>query len=252
MAYAGMLPSGAWFSGSARLARGEDEDDALGLPAAVALMPVFYAASDDMFSALLRIRDKGVERKTVVRCDPSAVPAWVHSRLSVSDGKEPLSQAVLYDAYGSWFNAGENWPEALWNQYLQYSVPFKAYLANQTVTATVVTNGTDVTRLVVDAANNPAGVVLSVDNATGQMQGTFTIQANGGSESVSYWGVFTPGWKEGCDCGGTAGASDTSVRPFAVGAWWRTAGPYANQSVGGKNVTVQKARIGNLVTIGEL
>ena len=219
--YAGYLPNGKAFSGSAGALVGLAGDDD-----GQVRVPVFYTASGEDFSSLLRIVPNGAgrasETRQMVWSERGACARWQHA------DSPSASYARDYLAYGSWYDPAENWQTRMKADYDgKTTLPFSAEGMAQV--STVVASAAGL------ASGSPNGLSLTLSFAasSGAVGGTIRDQ---GQTEYSFFGMVMPGWSAGCgDCG--LDPTTSVVIPFVCGAY---SIKRDGVSVGGK-ITVEEA-----------
>lgn len=223
MRYAGFLPNGQAFSGSAVLVA-DDVD--------TALLPICYRTAKDFFTAVLRIKANGAVQ--AVECDEGILPCWIHT--------EALPEAGSYVRYGSvfgsWIDAKQNLLETVNPQSDGHDL--------------VAVNGDDKLEIPVVISEKTAkldsavarkfGATLSLNRTTGLVSGRFkTLDAAGRTVTANYRGVLLPDWGDGCST-----CSDGDGAPWALGAFWFS--EKLTGEVNGRPRTVT-VKVGNLLYI---
>jgi len=250
MTYAGVLPTGKAFSGSAVLLP-TGWDATLAAPNwEKAYMAFLLQSSTDGLGGVLEIvRADAVnyglgQRKAVYVANeggaPIAIPRWVH--------REPATDEADYEAvlgvYGGKYDASESW-KAFYADYYKldagkygeetqvlsfwadpagvgFSDDYGAGL-DWSVAGYGVTLGytsKKVNTFSKQAKNAAAGFSISFSSATGVVSGSFRAPTEDGYATMKYRAVVLPGWGEsGCaEC--APGVQPAPERPFVSGAAW--------------------------------
>lgn len=190
MRYAGFLPNGQPFSGSAALVA--DGVDA-------AWLPIYYRTAKDFFTAVLRIKAGGAVQ--AVTCDADIRPGWTHAEAL----PEACSDVRYGLAVGSWIDARQDLLEPV-------STNRHDLVATGALEAIpVVISGR--TAKLDPAAARAVGATLSLNRTTGLLSGRFRmLDAAGKTVTANYRGVLLPDWGDGCPTCGDV--------PWAMGAYW--------------------------------
>ena len=214
MNFAGTLPNGKSLSGSTLLYRSGD----------AAMLPVFYGTPLECFGGCFRIRPNGLRSTTVVNVAEEMPPFWEH----IESGVEAFCTLQRYSGYGSWFDPTIDWTEKIgFLYYKKTSLPFSVSLDPEWLVAGSV-SGTASNELSFVDSGLLSPAAMQLDTSCGRLVGSFTVDG----AAIQYGGVLTPGWIEGCDCGGDATAGESVIRPFAFGAWWHpTQVPYESGGI---------------------
>lgn len=192
MRYAGFLPNGQAFSGSAVLVA--DGVDA-------ALLPIYYRTAKNFFTAVLRIKANGAVQ--AVTCDADVLPGWTHSEAL----PEACADVRYGSAVGSWIDAKQSLLETV-----DPAANGHDLVAEGAIEAIPVTIAATSVKLDPVAAK-ATGAKLSLNRATGLISGSFrTLNADGKTVTANYRGVLLPDWGDGCpECGDV---------PWAMGTYW--------------------------------
>lgn len=244
MTYAGLLPNGKGFSGTAYL-QPTEWDDTLATPAwAKAYMAFLLQSSTDGLGGVLEIdRAKAVgygksqrEVITVAAEDgvPFAIPHWIH--------RETVTDEADYEAdlgiFGGKYVSTENWKEFYTSYYALEGKTMSFFAEPQQIafsdnygpasawdlTGYGVTLGytakTKVNAFARQATGAAAGFSLAFDSANGIVKGKFRVQTENGNVTMTYRAIVLPGWgASGCtDC--AVGIQAAPDRPFVSGAAW--------------------------------
>ena len=192
MRYAGFLPNGQSFSGSAVLVA--DGVDA-------ALLPICYRTAKDLFTAVLRILADGAVQ--AVTCDADVRPGWTHTEAL----PEACSDVRYGSVVGSWIDAKQNLLETVDPAANGHDLVAEGALEAIPVTIAEKTAKLD------PAAAKAVGATLSLNRKTGLVSGRFrTLNADGRTVTANYRGIILPDWGDGCPTCGDV--------PWAMGAYW--------------------------------
>ncbi len=219
MRYAGFLPNGQSFSGSAVLtADGVDS----------ALLPICYRTSKDFLTAVLRIQANGAAK--AVTCDAAVLPWWMHAEALPA----ACSEVCYGDVVGSRIDAKQNLLETVSST----AVGHKLVAEGVWESGLPVIISETTARLEPNAAK-AVGAKLSLNRKTGLVSGSFkTENADGRTVTATYRGVLLPGWGDGCpSCGDV---------PWAMGAYWF--GERLTGEVNGRPKTLN-VKVGNVLYI---
>lgn len=219
MRYAGFLPNGQSFSGSAVLtADGVDS----------ALLPIYCRTSKDFLTAVLRIQANGATK--AVTCDAAVLPWWTHA-----EALPAACSGVCYgDVVGSRIDAKQNLLETVSST----AVGHKLVAEGVWESGLPVIISETTARLEPNAAK-AVGAKLSLNRKTGLVSGSFkTENADGRTVTATYRGVLLPGWGDGCpSCGDV---------PWAMGAFGFT--EKLTGEVNGRPKTLN-VKVGNVLYI---
>ena len=219
MRYAGFLPNGQSFSGSAVLtADGVDS----------ALLPICYRTSKDFLTAVLRIQANGATK--AVTCDAAVLPWWTHAEALPA----ACSEVCYGDVVGSRIDAKQNLLETVSST----AVGHKLVAEGVWESGLPVIISETTARLEPNAAK-AVGAKLSLNRKTGLVSGSFkTENADGRTVTATYRGVLLPGWGDGCpSCGDV---------PWAMGAFGFT--EKLTGEVNGRPKTLN-VKVGNVLYI---
>ena len=219
MRYAGFLPNGQSFSGSAVLtADGVDS----------ALLPICYRTSKDFLTAVLRIQANGAAK--AVTCDAAVLPWWTHAEALPA----ACSEVCYGDVVGSRIDAKQNLLETV----------SSTAVGHKLVAEGVWESGlpviiSETTAWLEPNAAKAVGAKLSLNRKTGLVSGSFkTENADGRTVTATYRGVLLPGWGDGCpSCGDV---------PWAMGAFGFT--EKLTGEVNGRPKTLN-VKVGNVLYI---
>lgn len=245
--YAGLLPNGVSFSGSAKLAP-YDWDSALSVPDwAYARLPLYLRTTSDRFSGVLKLERKIAEHygeimqnvctRCVVRHDDGAEPQWIHANPK-TDGD---AYGVSFKALGGKYVPSENLAELIGDnanalsffaidpagmgETLRYGTPqawsTDGYGISVTYDAKKKVN-------VIKAKSKTAGFTFVFDSATGVIRGSssaasgaFRLPTDLGYAPMNFRAVVMPGWGSS-NCISCGGSEEATERPFICGAAWTT------------------------------
>ena len=217
--YAGFLPNGQSFSGSAVLtADGVDS----------ALLPICCRTSKDFLTAVLRIQANGVAK--AVTCDAAVLPWWTHAEALPA----ACSEVCYGDVVGSRIDAKQNLLETVSSTADGHKLVAEGVW--ESGLPVIISETT--ARLEPNAAK-AVGAKLSLNRKTGLVSGSFkTENADGRTVTATYRGVLLPGWGDGCpSCGDV---------PWAMGAFGFT--EKLTGEVNGRPKT-QNVKVGNVLYI---
>ena len=244
-AYAGMLPDGRAFSGSA-VATPDAWKDVAGTnfcPRVV--VPVVSLGSLNVLAGAFQITPGAADAsatnmvedsRCAGRCSYKAIrrsvaPAteadffWRHVEKSAE-----ASYEVTLDAFGTYYVATDNFASCCAKTFQGGTLKFfvqdegggdsAAWPTNGAPTMTVTYTAKTKTNAI-KAASNKRGLTFTFTPSTGIVSGTFTL----GGEKMTYKGVVMPGWgSDNCTACGYASGLDGGVeaqdRPFISGAAW--------------------------------
>lgn len=212
MTYAGFLPNGQAFSGTATLVA--DGVDA-------ALLPVCYRTAKDFFTAVLRLEANGAAQ--AVGTGAGVRPWWTHA--------ETLAEAswdVAYDgAVGSWIDATRDLTETV-----DPTAAGHALVAEGGALEGVPVAISATAAKLDAAAAKSVGATLSLNRTTGLVSGRFKTSGSAGKAvTANYRAVLLPDWGDGClSCGGT---------PWAMGAFWTSEKLTGEANGKAKTITVK-------------
>ena len=219
MRYAGFLPNGQSFSGSAVLtADGVDS----------ARLPICYRTSKDFFTAVLRIQANGATK--AVTCDAAVLPWWTHAEALPA----ACSEVCYGDVVGSRIDAKQNLLETVSSTADGHKLVAKGIW--ESGLPVIISETT--ARLEPNAAK-AVGAKRSLNRKTGRVSGRFkTENADGRTVTATYRGVLLPGWGDGCpSCGAV---------PWAMGAFGFT--EKLTGEVNGRPKTLN-VKVGNVLYI---
>ena len=246
-AYAGVLPDGRAFSGSAVAT-----PDAWQVASATSfwsrvVVPVVSLGSLDTLAGAFQVTPGAADLnatnmyesglctgrcfyKTIRRSVAPAVealPYWRHAE----DAAE-ASYEVLLDAYGTYYVATDNFASCCQTTFQNTQLHFfvqdegdgdSANWPTNGAPSVVVTYTAKTKANAIKAGTNTRGLTLSFAPSTGIVSGTFKL----GVEKMTYKGVVMPGWGS-ADCTSCSfdeandGGVEAQMRPFISGAAWFT------------------------------
>lgn len=249
MTYAGVLPNGKSFSGTASLQPAE-WDTTLATPNwGSAYMAFLLQSSTDGLGGVLEIvRADAVNygiglRRAVYAAEvdgaPVAVPRWMHRETATDEADYSAELGV----FGGKYVASENWKK-FYADYYKLSADYGDEMQTLSFFAdpTVIDFSDDYgAALAWDAAGYgvtlgytskkentfakqskgaAAGFSISFSSATGVVSGSFRAQTEEGYAVMKYRAVVLPGWGDsGCsDC--APGVQPAPERPFVSGSAW--------------------------------
>ena len=257
MTYAGLLPNGKGFSGTATLVA-KDWISGEGFEYwKRAIVPMLSVSSADMFAGAVQITPGAADisatndvvggvctgrcsyktvRKSVATADECDL-VWRHV-----ENAEAISCEVTLSAYGTYYDSKEDFKMCCDNALSTSKLTLFALLgealdeeivddlgakalelgAPKSVTAVTVTfaKATKKAKIKTSAIVS-ADKKLSFTLGTGLVSGSFVLPFESGNMTLKYQGIVMPGWGDGnCgECNPAAGATDTS-RPFISGTAW--------------------------------
>ncbi len=192
MRYAGFLPNGQSFSGSAVLVA--DGVDA-------ALLPICSRTAKDFLSAVLRIQADGAVQ--AVTGDADVRPGWTHTEAL----PEACSDVRYGSVVGSWIDAKQDLLETVDPAANGHDLVAEGALEAIPVTIAATSVKLD------PVAARAVGATLSLNRKTGLVSGRFKVLNTAGKTvTANYRGVLLPDWGDGCPTCGKV--------PWAMGAFW--------------------------------
>ena len=244
-AYAGVLPDGRAFSGSAVATPDGWRDAASTSFWSRAVVPVVTVGSLNVFSGAFQITPGAFdaaatnmvqEGQCTGRCFyrairrsvapvPEADLFWRH----IEEATNACYEAAL-DAYGTYYVATENFASCCAAVFQNTPLRFFVQDEGEGDSAAWPTNGAPAVTVTYTAkkktntikvAKNNRGLTFTFTPSTGIVSGTFTLAG----EKMTYKGVVMPGWgSDSCTaCGYTVdypGGADAQLRPFISGTAW--------------------------------
>ncbi len=265
-AYAGVLPDGRAFSGSAVATPDEWKETVNTSFWSRAVVPVVTVGSLNVFSGAFQITPGAFDatatnmvqeglcagrcfyrsiRRSVAPAKEADLLFWRH----IEKATNACYEAAL-DAYGTYYVATENFASCCAAVF--QSTPLKFYVQDEgegdsvawptngapTVTVKYATK-TKINSIAV--AKNTRGLTLTFTPSTGIVSGAFTL----GGEKMTYKGVVMPGWgSDSCTaCGFVTdypGGADAQLRPFISGtAWFNDDFEYEDASGKSRTISVR-------------
>jgi thiol-disulfide isomerase/thioredoxin len=246
-AYAGILPDGRAFSGSA-VATVTPEDWKVAATASFwsrAVVPVVVVGSLNVFSGAFQITPGAADSlatnmvenglctgrcyyKTIRRSVAPAKEAdffWRHVEKA-----EDASYEASLDAHGTYYVATDSLVACCQSTFQNTSLRFFVQDEGEGDSANWPTNGAPVVTVsytsktktnAIKAGTNKRGLTLSFTPSTGIVSGKFTLDG----EKMTYKGVVLPGWgSDSCTACGYSGdypgGAESQLRPFISGAAW--------------------------------
>lgn len=207
--YAGSMPNGRVYSGTAYLQPSKADE---------LLLPLLATSSSDTLGAILRVRGDGAsiatQTRQVILAEDATEPYWVHNEGALTTA----SYEVPLRAYGSYYVA-EEWVARLLNDYGAKALALKFEAAGSAPFDWAVYGNATTLEL---EGSTPDDLIFTFVPSSGTLRGGFSTMINGGLRTVSFRGVVLPGWATGCGCGFDDGsAGEGIVRPFVTAAaWW--------------------------------
>ena len=229
MTYAGLLPNGRAFSGSAVVApRG-----------GAVLLPMLHVSSSDVLSGVLRI-DPSADLYRAVYPAPGVYPYWTHVETMVESAAN-YSQKL--DAFGclydpdadlvgccvttfqtqmlAFFALPENMPDAVAGLALG---DMDAWVTNNTAIKVFKSGEPATCRMrppnPTAAKEAPEALTFSFDRVNGLVSGTFNLLRGGVAVPTTFRGVVLPGWGTASCSTCSDGSHEAIKRPFVSGAGW--------------------------------
>ena len=229
MTYAGLLPNGRAFSGSAVVApRG-----------GAVLLPMLHVSSSDVLSGVLRI-DPSADLYRAVYPAPGVYPYWTHVETMVESAAN-YSQKL--DAFGclydpdadlvgccvttfqtqmlAFFALPENMPDAVAGLALG---DMDAWVTNNTAIKVFKSGEPATCRMrppnPTAAKEAPEALTFSFDRVNGLVSGTFNLLRGGVAVPTTFRGVVLPGWGTASCSTCSDGSHEAIKRPFVSGACW--------------------------------
>ena len=248
-AYAGMLPDGRAFSGSAVATPDAWLDAASTSFWSRAVVPVVSLGKLNVLAGAFQITPgaadpaatnmvDGTAGVCTGRCSYKAIrrsvaPAaeaalyWRHDEVA-----EEASYEVMLDAYGTYYVATDNFASCCSQTFQSNPIRFFVQDEGEGDSAAWPTNGAPVITVkyttktktnTIAAAKNARGLTFTFTSSTGIVSGTFTLDG----VKMTYKGVVMPGWgSDDCTlCGYSEdypGGVEAQMRPFISGAAWFT------------------------------
>ena len=244
--YAGILPDGRAFSGSAVATPDDPRTTAGGKDYwARAIVPVVSTGSLNEFSGAFQLTPGAYDSSATNMVDSGLCAGRCYYR-TIRRSVAPADEAYLYwrhiekapeacyeallDAYGTYYVETENFASCCQTAFQNTSLKFFVQDEGEGDSQAWPTNGAPVVSVTytsktkknaIKAGTNKRGLTLSFAPATGIVSGTFTLDG----EKMTYKGIVLPGWgsDECTACGFSeekAGGVETQLRPFISGAAW--------------------------------
>ena len=239
--YAGVLPDGRAFSGSA-VATPDAWQNAVSTSFwSRAVIPVVSLGNLNVFAGAFQVTPGAADPAATNMVDDATQTcagrcSYTMIRRSVApateaalywrhvEKAEAASCEVLLDAYGTYYVATDNFASCCAQTFqsnpLQFFVQDESWPTNGapviTVKYTAKTKANAIT-----VAKNALGLTFAFTPSTGIVSGTFTLDGT----KMTYKGVVMPGWgsDECTACGystGPSGGVEAQMRPFISGASW--------------------------------
>lgn len=263
MTYAGMLPNGKTFSGSAVLSpRGwDDELTAVEDKWTCAELPLLLYSTKDAFSGVLELNraanaNYGVSVRKTVESSNDMKPYWSH-RGAAEESRYDMEMSAMGGKYVS----SESLPDAC-----TYCEELKLFIVNPEVIGAEPLEQTDgnyrvvvkydkkkkTNSMTVPSKGAAKGYKLSFNSATGVVSGEARLYLTDEDEFVTakFRAVVLPGWGNG-DCGNCApeqSDEDAKSRPFIAGAAWFSDYVYYEDGYGRDRS--EKESVGCAVSVG--
>lgn len=244
MTYAGIIPNGKAFSGSAIL-QPDDWDATLATPNwSKAYMAFMLQSSTDGLGGVLEIGRAeaagygiGLRRAVFPATadgSPIAVPRWVHREKATDEA----DCEAYFGVYGGKYDSTESW-KAFYTDYYKLGESVLSFYADPasvdfsddfgageawSVSGYGLTLGYSSSKKTNSIAKQSkgaaAGFSISLSTATGVVSGSFRAPTENGYATMKYRAVVLPGWgASGCDdC--APGVQPAPERPFISGAAW--------------------------------
>lgn len=225
--YAGMLPNGKAFSGSAVLSP-TGWDDTLEIPGwTEAHFPIFLYSTEDGFSGVLSIdrikaRDYGkigVGRRPVSDYAPAA-PFWDH----VGKTNCPVPYGVRFEAFGGKYDNTENLvgnmePEDV--AALSFLAAAEGWTKSGYGIAISYDSKSKVNKIVKQSTGAAAGFSVSFSSGSGIVSGSFRLpfDNDAGYVTLKYRAIVLPGWGS-ANCISCGGTEEQTERPLICGTGW--------------------------------
>ena len=262
-AYAGILPDGRAFSGSAVLTPADWMDAPSASFWSRAVVPVVVVGSLNVFSGAFQITPGAADPSATNmvenglctgRCSYKAIrrsvaPAkeadlfWRH----VEKAAEASYEATL-DAHGTYYVATDSFVVCCQTTFQNTALRFFVQDAGDGDSANWPTNGAPVVTVTytsktktnaIKVGTNTRGLTLAFTPSTGIVSGTFKL----GGEKMTYKGVVLPGWgSDSCTACGFSeeypGGAESQLRPFISGAAWCNGEDVNYTDAGGKERTI--------------
>ena len=245
--YAGVLPDGRAFSGSAVAAPDAWQDASTTSFWSRAVVPVVSLGSLNTLAGAFELTPGAADPnatnmyesgyctgrcayKTIRRSvapAAEAFPYWRHAEKAAE-----ASYEVLLDAFGTYYVAADNFASCCQTTFKNTQLHFfvqdegdgdSVNWPTSSAPAVVVTYTAKTKTNAIKAGTNAKGLTLSFAPSTGIVSGTFRL----GVETMTYKGVVMPGWGSAdcTSCGydsGNDGGVEAQMRPFISGAAWFT------------------------------
>lgn len=235
MSYAGMLPNGKAFSGSAVLSPRDWDDDLVNVKDKWnnAELPLLLNSTKDVFSGVLVLdraanAEYGVSHRKTVWSSNGMKPYWSH-RGAAEESRYDMEMSAMGGKYVS----SESLPDAC-----TYCEELKLFIVTPEEDAEPWLEQTDgnyrvvvkydkkkkTNSMTIPSKGAAKGYKLSFNSATGVVSGEARLYLTGEDEFVTakFKGVVLPGWGNGeCgDCAPEQSDEDAKSRPFIAGAAW--------------------------------
>ena len=244
-AYAGVLPDGRAFSGSA-VATPDDRRNTVSTSFwARAVVPVVTVGSLNVFSGAFQITPGAFDAAATNMVQEGLCTGRCYYR-AIRRSVAPATEADLYwrhiekatnacyeaalGAFGTYYLATENFANCCATVFQNTPLRFFVQDEGEGDSAAWPTNGAPTVTVAyttktktntIKVAKNTRGLTFTFTPSTGIVSGTFTL----GGEKMTYKGVVMPGWgSDSCTtCGFTPdypGGADAQLRPFISGTAW--------------------------------
>lgn len=240
MYYAGVLPDGTAFSGTASLSPDADTFDGQSDEYGRAILPILSAGSCNSLSGVFSIKPYAAKQHKADRRSVYPYPG-LKFRWSHAEAVANLSYDVSMNAFGCYYDAEENLAECCQSTLNTVKLTFFALVDKMTRTADFdlgapvnwSTNDVSIGVRYTQGAGNvlgawsPAmafesnGLKFNFNPDTGLVNGVLRLDFESGSVTAQWRGLVMPGWGAGC---GTCqlGNSESLERPFISGSCWFT------------------------------
>lgn len=258
-AYAGMLPDGRAFSGSAVAAPDAWQEAASTSFWSRAVIPVVSLGKLDVFAGAFQVTPGAADSAATNmvanglcsgRCSYKAIRRSVASANEAPlywrhvEKNDEASYEVLLDAFGTYYVATDNFADCCQTTFSSQGLKFfvqdqgdgdsEAWPTNGAPAITVTYTKKTKTNAI-KAASNKRGLTFTFTASTGIVSGKFDLDG----KEMTYQGVVMPGWgSDGCSSCGLSGENpggvEAQLRPFISGAAW-----YNGSFGDGQTITVR-------------
>ena len=256
MSYAGVLPNGRAFSGSAVVAQ---QGDAV-------LLPILCISSSDVLSGVLSVNPSADYYRSVYPYT-DVYPYWEHVESGISTNAVDYGQKL--DAFGCLYDPDADLVGCCVSTFQTHMLAFfalpekmpaaidglahgdaDAWSTNNTAIKVFKSNGTCRMRPpdVAAAKEAPEALTYSFDRLNGLVSGTFNLFFDGEPVPVTFRGVVLPGWGSASCTSCSDGSSEAIKRPFVSGPCWFD-DRYEYEALGGR-VRKLSVRRGCPISVG--